>query len=82
MGLQILEIHKFQRGDVGRMQDHGWRDAGLERFTPPQNTQAPSVARLQARKLILRNRGDQIVPATLGECEKLVGHLGAYQMKS
>jgi len=80
VSLKDLEVHGLQHGLVGGRQDHRWRDSGLERLKPTVYTQAPTFAEFEARKVLGRNRRDQIIALRAREFEKLESYQGAEQV--
>ena len=80
ISLKDLEVHGLQHGLVGGRQDHRWSDSGLERLKPTIYTQAPTVAGFEARKVVGRNRSDQIIAPRSREFEKLTSYPGAEQV--
>lgn len=61
MLLENLQRHDFKRALMRRTQNHRRRFTRLGRFQPTARTQAPSVARLESGKLILRPRRYEII---------------------
>jgi len=80
VSLKDIEVHGLQHVLVGGRQDHGWRDSGLERLKPTIYTQAPTVAGFEARKVVGRDRSNQIIALRAREFEKLTGYPGAEQV--
>ena len=80
VSLEDLEVHGLQHGLVGGRQDHRWRDSGLECLKPTIYTQAPTVAGFEARKVVGRDRRDQIIALRAREFEKLTSYKGAEQV--
>ena len=62
---------------MSRFEPDFWGTASQKAFTPSKYAQAPEIARLQARKVPLRVRRDQIVPTDDAEFEELTCHQGA-----
>ena len=64
VGFQVRERDDFQRSAVCGFEHHLWRAACFERFLPSRRAQAPSILRLQARKVVFRSRRRQIIAST------------------
>src|SRR5262249_47344524 len=81
VAFQRLERHHRERLLVRRLEHHRRRDVGLERLAPRRGTDAPAIARLQARKTELGYGRDEIVASTLGKAQELRRHLRAHDMQ-
>jgi hypothetical protein len=68
--LQIFQVAKRKTRFMRRRQNDLGRVPRIERFLPPWCTQAPLVARLQARKSKLEVGSREIVSSGLGECQE------------
>lgn len=75
--LQFFERDKLERGSVTRFQINRPGQTSLERSFPARNTDAPSVARLQAGEAPFRMGRDEVVPIQDGKIQKLTRHLHA-----
>src|SRR6516164_1718081 len=75
--LQVRQFAIAERAFVRRAQDHSGRLPGLECFLPAGRAQAPAVAGLQSCEAEFRHWRGKVVPAPLGEFEKLIRHDGA-----
>ena len=82
VGLQHLQIHKFQGRSVGRFQNDLGCFAGFMGFDPPFHAEAPAVPRGQAWELILWNGGGKVVPHLLGKFQELFRHHGTNRMNA
>ncbi len=65
MGLQIRQIAISEGALMRRFQRDTRRLTGLERFLPARRAEAPSVARLDAGKVIIRCRHRKVVAVRL-----------------
>jgi hypothetical protein len=78
-GILQQNLHRdvFDRGDVSGSQSQFGGHAGVERFQPAGQTQAPAIPGLESGKAILRHWCRQIVAGTLRELQELRGHHSA-----
>ena len=74
---QVDEIYPLESGDVTGGEYDRRRNSRFKRLLPTFRAEAPSVARLQAWKSVLRNRRNQVVSRTFGELQKLFCRLNA-----
>jgi len=61
VGFQRFQIHKFQHGNMARLQNYRTSMTGLECLRPAADANAPAVARCQAGEIIFGARGDEVV---------------------
>ena len=82
MRLKVFEIDVAQRTLVGRAENDGRRDTGLERLSPAICTETPAIARLKTWKAEFRPRRDEIVTAGSRVGQKFRRHFCANNMPS
>lgn len=63
-------------------EDYGRRASRLERMLPTLDTNAPTIARLEPRKVILRLWSNQIVARGDAESEEILRHDGAHGVET
>ena len=71
MLLKMLKVDKFQSRNVSGLKMHLRRPSGFKCLFPPLHTQAPTVPRSDAQKLILGNRRAEVVANCARELQKL-----------
>lgn len=81
MRFEVLEVHKFERGRMRRL-EIDWRGAAaIERGFPPRDADAPTVSRFQAGKTPLRHGRHKIVPVENREIEEFLCYFHANGVK-
>src|SRR5262245_28248791 len=78
--LERFERNELENALVRRRKHDLRRHVRLQRLDEAQHVQAPAIPGLQPAKAHLRPRRAEIVPALIGEREKLGRDLDAYQM--
>lgn len=73
----MFEVHEFEGGGVGGLEDHGRGATGFESLDPAGDAEAPAVAGLEAGEIVFRGGGGQVVPVVTGELEERAGDHGA-----
>jgi hypothetical protein len=76
MCLQVFQTHIFKSVFMGGFEPYFGGTASQKPFTPSEHAKAPEIARLQARKVPLRVRRDQIVASDDAEFEEFTCHQG------
>lgn len=82
MGSKIFDVGKFKRGNMRRFQHDRWRHSRFQRLLPALSTQAPTIARTEAREIKLWDRRTEIVAHHFGEFKEFGGGLHANRMNS
>ncbi len=80
--LEILQIHKFQCGNVAGFENDLRGATGPQCLGPTLHAKTPAVAVLQAGKIVFGARRTQVVAARAGKLKEFGGHLDAHGVLS